>query len=86
MTVALDVGDAERLSHDDQVCLFQIMREAMTNALKHAGPTRIEVSVQGSPGRGIEARVADDGSGVMRPPTTACPITAWLRCRSGRRS
>jgi signal transduction histidine kinase len=73
VTVGLDVGDAEQLSHDDQVCLFQIMREAMTNALKHAGPTRIEVSVQGSPGRGIEARVADDGSGVMRSPDDGLP-------------
>jgi signal transduction histidine kinase len=71
--VGIDVGDAEQLSHDDQVCLFQIMREAMTNALKHAGPKRIEVSVQGSPGRGIEARVADDGSGVMRSPDDGLP-------------
>ena len=73
VTVTLDVGDAEQLSHDDQVCLFQIVREAMTNALKHAGPTRIEVSVQGSPGSGIEARVADDGSGVMRSPDDGLP-------------
>jgi signal transduction histidine kinase len=73
VTVGLDVGDADRLSHDDQVCLFQIMREAMTNALKHATPSRIEVTVQGSPARGIEARVADDGSGVMRSPDDGLP-------------
>jgi signal transduction histidine kinase len=73
VTVGLDVGDADQLSHDDQVCLFQIMREAMTNALKHATPSRIEVTVQGSPARGIEARVADDGSGVMRSPDDGMP-------------
>jgi signal transduction histidine kinase len=73
VTVGLDVGDADQLSHDDQVCLFQIMREAMTNALKHATPSRIEVTVQGSPARGIEARVADDGSGVMRSPEDGMP-------------
>jgi len=49
------------------------MREAMTNALKHATPSRIEVTVQGSPARGIEARVADDGSGVMRSPEDGMP-------------
>ena len=73
VTVALDVEDADHLSHDDQVCLFQIVREAMTNALKHAAPRRIEVSVQGSPQRGIEAKVADDGSGVMRSPDDGLP-------------
>jgi signal transduction histidine kinase len=73
VTVRLDVADAEQLSHDDQVCLFQIVREAMTNALKHAAPTSIDVSVQGSPQSGLEARVADDGSGVMTSPQDGLP-------------
>src|SRR5437764_221272 len=38
VVVTLDVADADALSGDDQVCLFQIVREAMTNALKHANP------------------------------------------------
>ena len=38
VVVTLDVADADALSGDDQVCLFQIVREAMTNALKHAKP------------------------------------------------
>jgi signal transduction histidine kinase len=73
VTVRLDVADAEQLSHDDQVCLFQIVREAMTNALKHAAPTIIDVTVQGSPQSGLEARVADDGSGVMTSPQDGLP-------------
>jgi signal transduction histidine kinase len=73
VTVRLDVADAEQLSHDDQVCLFQIVREAMTNALKHAAPSSIDVTVQGSPQSGLEARVADDGSGVMTSPQDGLP-------------
>jgi hypothetical protein len=73
VAVSLDVADAELLGHDDQVCLFQIVREAMTNALKHAAPSTIDVSVHGSPRAGLEARVADDGSGVMTPPGDGLP-------------
>ena len=73
VAVTLDVGDADALSGDDQVCLFQIMREAMTNALKHAKPATIAVSVHGSPREGLEARVVDDGTGVMSEPADGLP-------------
>jgi signal transduction histidine kinase len=73
VAVRLDVGDADRLSPDDQVCLFQIVREAMTNALKHAAPSTIEVTVHGSPEEGLEARVADDGSGIVKQPDDGLP-------------
>lgn len=73
VAVELDVADADALSGDDQVLLFQIVREAMTNALKHARPTTIEVSVHGSPATGMEARVADDGTGVMAKPDDGLP-------------
>jgi nitrate/nitrite-specific signal transduction histidine kinase len=67
------VADADGLAPDDQVCLFQIVREAMTNALKHASPSTIEVAVHGSPEAGLEARVADDGSGVLQEPDDGLP-------------
>ena len=73
VAVTLDVGDADTLGTDDQVCLFQIVREAMTNALKHASPTAIDVTVHGSPATGLEARVADDGSGVLADPDDGLP-------------
>ena len=71
--VELDVDAAETLEPEDQVCLFQIVREAMQNALKHAGCSTITVSVSGSPREGVEARVADDGSGVIRVPDDGMP-------------
>jgi len=67
------VADAHALAHDDQVVLFQIVREAMTNALKHAAPSVIDVSVHGSPEDGLEARVADDGTGVVNDPDDGLP-------------
>jgi signal transduction histidine kinase len=73
VAVRLDVADAAGLSEDDQVCLFQIVREAMTNALKHAAPTTIDVTVHGSPELGLEARVADDGTGVVTDPDDGLP-------------
>ena len=73
VAVTLDVGDADTLVPDDQVCLFQIVREAMTNALKHASPTAIDVTVHGSPATGLEARVADDGSGLLADPDDGLP-------------
>jgi signal transduction histidine kinase len=73
VTVALDVADADTLSHDDQVYLFQIVREAMHNALKHAGGSRIDVVVTGSPAAGLEAFVRDDGHGFGPPPDDGLP-------------
>lgn len=73
IAVTLDVDAAETLSQDDQVYLFQIVREAMHNALKHAGGTRIEVVVTGSPAAGLEARVRDDGHGFGPPPDDGLP-------------
>jgi signal transduction histidine kinase len=73
VTVRLDVADAQRLAQDDQVVLFQIVREAMTNALKHASPETIDVGVHGSPEEGLEARVADDGVGVIAAPDDGLP-------------
>ena len=71
--VQLDVDAAETLSRDDQVYLFQIVREAMHNALKHAGARQIGVVVTGSPSAGLEALVRDDGRGFGPPPDDGLP-------------
>src|SRR6185312_5196789 len=52
--VDMDVDAAGTLQPDDQVHLFQIVREAMQNALKHAGCSAVAVTVSGSPGEGME--------------------------------
>ena len=39
MAIDLDVEPAAGLPPDDQVFLYQIVREAVQNAVKHAAPT-----------------------------------------------
>jgi signal transduction histidine kinase len=73
IAVEMDVPGVELLGEDDQVHLFQIVREAMQNALKHAGCSTITVSIAGSAEDGLVATIADDGSGVMREPADGLP-------------
>ena len=44
------------------------MREAVQNAVKHASPTAITVSVTGGPETGYDVRVHDDGTGFAGGP------------------
>ena len=62
--------------------LFQIVRECVTNALKHARASAIEVSLSVSPGE-IEARIEDDGVGLDRATPSAGIGLESLRLRAG---
>jgi signal transduction histidine kinase len=73
VTIDLDVEPAAALPPDDQVFLYQIVREAVQNAVKHASPTAITVSVSGSPGAGYDVRVRDDGTGFAGGPDDDLP-------------
>lgn len=55
--VAEDVGDA----------VFGVVREALTNVLRHAGPASAEVRVR-SAGDALEVEVLDDGAGGIESP------------------
>ena len=54
VSVELDVDAAEELPADDQVFLYQIVREAVQNAVKHAAPRSVWVTVSGDPAAGFE--------------------------------
>jgi signal transduction histidine kinase len=73
LEIALDIDPADSLSPDDQVCLYQIVREAVTNAVKHARPSHIDVAVTGSPQTGFMVRIADNGSGFTDGPDDGLP-------------
>jgi signal transduction histidine kinase len=53
-------GERPALSPGLQLALYRIAQEALTNALKHAGPTRVEVELS-YPGAEVELRVRDHG-------------------------
>ncbi len=63
VSVELDVDAAGDLPADDQVFLYQIVREAVQNAVKHAAPRSVQVIVSGDPATGFELLVRDDGTG-----------------------
>lgn len=51
----------------DVLQLFRIMQEAVTNALKHAGASRIAVTIgEGAEAGSLRLRIADDGCGMAK--------------------
>ena len=63
--VAVDfAGDesAGRARGDRALCLFRVAQEALRNAVRHAGPQRIQVELRAADG-GLAVSVRDDGSG-----------------------
>ncbi|WP_190015120.1 GAF domain-containing sensor histidine kinase [Streptomyces lucensis] len=61
--------------------LLAVLREALSNAAKHAQATAVEVTAEAS-GRTLRLTVADDGRGVD-PAVTRCSGLANLRSRAG---
>jgi signal transduction histidine kinase len=56
-------GDKVALPAGVDLCAYRIVQEALTNALKHAGPARADVLLRYTPG-GLEIDVRDDGQGA----------------------
>jgi two-component system NarL family sensor kinase len=65
--IDLDVDAAAAMTPDDQVFLYQIVREAVQNSVKHAAAVTIAVGVTGSPAQGFHVTVRDDGTGFAGP-------------------
>ncbi len=64
--IDLDVAAAEALSEHAQVAIFQIIREALHQAIRRGPPTRVSVAVAEGAGGGIEAVISDDAPGERR--------------------
>lgn len=61
VAIELDVDDAAELGESAQVGLFQILREAIDQAVRRGAPTRIVAWVKSAGNGGAELVVADDG-------------------------
>jgi two-component system, NarL family, sensor kinase len=59
--IELELGAAEGLGENAAVALYQILRDAVEQAVRRGTLTRIEVSVQPTDGGGVELVVTDDG-------------------------
>ncbi len=68
-------GRLSGLSPDVELVLFRVVQEAVGNSLRHAGPGRITVEVDGTLDDQVVVRVSDDGCGFE---------VAEVRRRAGR--
>jgi two-component system sensor histidine kinase UhpB len=60
-------GDIPRLKADVELALYRIAQEALTNAMRHAGATRIAIGLDGSDPDSVRLRIEDDGRGFVQP-------------------
>ena len=59
--IGLEIEHAEELGEHAQTALYQIVREAIDQAVRRGAPTRIDVSIRETTGGGAELVVSDDG-------------------------
>jgi two-component system sensor histidine kinase UhpB len=58
------------LAPEEELAIYRIAQEALTNAVRHSGATRVELRLERADG-GLELCVADDGHGADAPPEGA---------------
>ena len=61
-----EVRPADTLPEKAQAALYQVIREALSQAVRRGPPTRISVRIDQREDGGIEAVIEDDGSGERR--------------------
>jgi signal transduction histidine kinase len=66
MQIDVDVEAADALTEHARAALYQIVREAIAQAVRRGPPSRIEVRVNRTADGGFEAVVADDAPGERR--------------------
>lgn len=69
IALELDIGTLPELPAAVEVAAYRITMEALTNAVRHAAPTRCAVRVRYEDG-GLHLRIGDDGQGL---PATIVP-------------
>jgi signal transduction histidine kinase len=65
-------GEPYALAEEVEAHLLRIGQEALTNAVRHARPARIEIALRYQP-RAVSLEVRDDGRGMAAPAPTAAP-------------
>jgi len=59
----LDTGDCPPQAEAHEEAILRVCQEAVSNAIRHASPSRIRVSVSATPAE-LHLRVSDDGRGI----------------------
>jgi signal transduction histidine kinase len=64
LTVEVEAApDRLQLSQDEEEHLYRVALEALHNAVKHAGATRVGVRIEPRPDAGLSLEIHDDGAG-----------------------
>jgi signal transduction histidine kinase len=66
LEISLDVEVAETLEQRAQVAIYQIVREALHQAIRRGPPTKISVRVAEAADGGVETVISDNGAGERR--------------------
>jgi signal transduction histidine kinase len=69
LQIEVDVDRAAGLDEKEQVGLYQIVRESLSQAVRRGPPSRISVVIRDTPDGEIEAVVSDNGKGERRRAT-----------------
>src|SRR6266545_5092931 len=64
--VDLDVDAAEQLAEKTQAALYQIIREAVNQAVRRGPPQTLAVTIRQAPDGGVETSISDDAPGERR--------------------
>jgi two-component system sensor histidine kinase UhpB len=67
----LDDGTAaalDSLTEQEQIVVYRIVQEAMSNVAQHANASRVDVHVRLDPARGPVVTITDDGDGIRDNP------------------
>jgi two-component system sensor histidine kinase UhpB len=59
-------GTLPPIDHDTELAIYRIAQESITNAVRHSGGTRVDVTLTAAPA-GLVLRVADNGRGFVPP-------------------
>jgi two-component system, NarL family, sensor histidine kinase UhpB len=69
---AVDVAaDEDRLDDDVKDTIYRVAQEAMSNAIRHANPARVDIAIAHGDADGIRIAVTDDGIGMATDPAPA---------------
>ena len=71
--IAIDVEEGDALGEHAQAGLFQIVRDAVDQAVRRGALTRIEVTLHGLDGGGVELAISDDGPPERRSAVLELP-------------
>ena len=71
------------LPPDIAINLFRVLQEALSNAVKHSGESRFDVSLRGT-NRQLQLAVRDERARGSTPkPPWRRLVSAWSACRNG---